>query len=79
LTRVLVTMILVTRVLVRSQDMHPYLLETFANDRTAAITRSAGARRSRRPRQRIGWMLVAVGLRLIGDGTTRRHPAPVGG
>jgi hypothetical protein len=59
--------------------MHPYLLDTFAKDRAAAIARSAGARRGRRPRQRIGWMLVAVGLRLIGDDTTRRHPAPIGG
>ncbi len=61
--------------------MHPYLLETFAHDRAAAITRSAGARSNRpqRPRQRIGWMLVTVGLRLIGDGTPRRHPAPIGG
>jgi hypothetical protein len=59
--------------------MHPYLLETFAHDRAAAITRSAGARSSRHPRQRIGWMLVTVGLRLIGDGTARRHPAPIGG
>jgi hypothetical protein len=24
-------------------------------------------------------MLVTVGLRLIGDGTVRRHPAPIGG
>ncbi len=62
--------------------MHPYLLETFAHDRAAAIIRSAGARSSsqaQRPRQRIGWMLVTVGLRLIGDGTARRHPAPIGG
>ena len=59
--------------------MHPYLLETFAHDRAAAMARSAGARTSRQPRQRIGWMLVTVGLRLIGDGTTRRHPAPIGG
>jgi len=59
--------------------MHPYLLETFAHDRATAITRSAGARSSRHPRQRIGWMLVTVGLRLIGDGIARRHPAPIGG
>jgi hypothetical protein len=59
--------------------MHPYLLETFTNDRAAAIARSAGARSTRHPRQRIGWMLVTVGLRLIGDGTLRRHPAPIGG
>jgi hypothetical protein len=62
--------------------MHPYLLETFAHDRAAAVHRSAGARASRkpqRPRQRIGWMLVTVGLRLIGDGPARRHPAPIGG
>ncbi len=65
--------------------MHPYLLETFAHDRAAAIARSASVRskrqprRLRGPRQRIGWMLVTVGLRLIGDGTTRRRPAPVGG
>ena len=62
--------------------MHPYLLETFAHDRAAAIARSAGVRSKRqpqRPRQRIGWMLVTVGLRLIGDGTARRHPAPIGG
>jgi uncharacterized membrane protein YidH (DUF202 family) len=62
--------------------MHPYLLETFAQDRVAAMHHSASARSSRqpqRPRQRIGWMLVAVGLRLIGDGTARRHPAPIGG
>ena len=64
--------------------MHPYLLETFAHDRAAAMARSAGVRSSRpavyaQPRQRIGWMLVTVGLRMIGDGTTRRHAAPVGG
>jgi hypothetical protein len=61
--------------------MHPYLLETFAHDRAAAMAHSAGARSKRQqpPRQRIGWMLVTVGLRLIGDGTTRRHPAPIGG
>jgi hypothetical protein len=64
--------------------MHPYLLETFANDRATAMARSAGVRSKRpalyaQPRQRIGWVLVTVGLRLIGDGTTRRHPAPVGG
>jgi hypothetical protein len=62
--------------------MHPYLLETFAHDRATAMARSAGARSSRepqRPRQRIGWMLVTVGLRLIGDGTARRRPAPIGG
>ena len=59
--------------------MHPYLLETFAHDRAAAMHLSAGARRRRHPRQRIGWMLVTVGLRLIGDGTVRRHPAPIGG
>jgi hypothetical protein len=60
--------------------MHPYLLETFAHDRAATMRRSASGRRQpRRPRQRIGWMLVTVGLRLIGDGTSRRHPAPIGG
>jgi hypothetical protein len=61
--------------------MHPYLLETFAHDRAAAIAHSAGIRSTRhpRPRQRIGWMLVTVGLRLIGDGTARRHPVPIGG
>jgi hypothetical protein len=62
--------------------MHPYLLETFAHDRVAAIAHSASTRSSRqpqRPRQRIGWMLVTVGLRLIGDGTAHRHPAPIGG
>lgn len=62
--------------------MHPYLLETFAHDRAAAMHASASARSSRqaqRPRQRIGWMLVSVGLRLIGDSTARRHPAPIGG
>ena len=68
--------------------MHPYLLETFAHDRAAAMHRSASVRVSRlpqrpqrpqRPRQRIGWMLITVGLRLIGDGTTRRHPATIGG
>jgi hypothetical protein len=69
--------------------MHPYLLETFAHDRAAAIAHSGGARSSRQPsyrqpsyrqpRQRIGWMLVTVGLRLIGDGRARRHPAPIGG
>ncbi|HWF40603.1 MAG TPA: hypothetical protein VN683_00840 [Acidothermaceae bacterium] len=62
--------------------MHPYLLETFAHDRAAAMHASASARSSQqaqRPRQRIGWMLVSVGLRLIGDSTARRHPAPIGG
>ena len=62
--------------------MHPYLLETFAHDRAAAMHHSASVRSSRqpqRPRQRIGWMLVTVGLRLIGDGTARRHPAPISG
>lgn len=60
--------------------MHPYLLETFAHDRAAAMHHSAGTHSSRRrPRQRIGWMLVTVGLRLIGDGTARRRPAPIGG
>ena len=64
--------------------MHPYLLETFAHDRAAAI-----APQRQRPleagagpavvAQRIGWMLVTVGLRLIGDGPARRHPAPIGG
>ena len=29
--------------------MHPYLLETFAHDRAAAITRSAGVRSKRQP------------------------------
>lgn len=62
--------------------MHPYLLETFARDRAAAMARSAGVRskrQSQRPRQRIGWMLVTLGLRLIADGTARRNPAPIGG
>ncbi len=62
--------------------MHPYLLETFAHDRAAAMHQSASARQSRRaqrPRQRLGWMLVTVGLRLIGDRSARRHPAPIGG
>ena len=65
--------------------MHPYLLETFAHDRAAAMHQSAGARstgqpqRLQRPGQRIGWMLVTVGLRLIGDGSARKHPAPIGG
>jgi hypothetical protein len=59
--------------------MHPYLLETFAHDRAVGVRRSAGGRPVRHSRQRIGWMLVTVGLRLIGDGTTRRHPAPIGG
>jgi hypothetical protein len=62
--------------------MHPYLLETFAHDRATSIARSAGGhanRRPERPRQRLGWMLITVGLRLIGDGTTRRQPAPIGG
>jgi hypothetical protein len=65
--------------------MHPYLLETFAHDRAAEMARSGSARSSRqphrpqRPRQRLGWMLVTVGLRLIGDGTARRRPAPIGG
>lgn len=59
--------------------MHPYLLETFAHDRAAAVHSSAGTRSRRHPRQRVGWMMVTVGLRLIGDGTSRRHPAPIGG
>ena len=59
--------------------MHPYLLETFAHDRAAAIARSAGARSKRHSRQRIGWMLVTVGLRLIGDAPIYRHAAPIGG
>jgi hypothetical protein len=59
--------------------MHPYLLETFARDRAAAIAHSAGARSQRNPRQRIGWMLVMVGLRLIGDAPIYRHAAPIGG
>jgi hypothetical protein len=59
--------------------MHPYLLETFAHDRAAAIAHSAGARSKRYPQQRIGWMLVTVGLRLIGDAPIHRHPAPIGG
>jgi hypothetical protein len=59
--------------------MHPYLLETFAHDRAAAIAHSAGARSSKHPRQRIGWMLVTVGLRLIGDAPLHRRPATIGG
>jgi len=57
--------------------MHPYLLEAFAHDRAAAMHRSAGARGSRHSRQRIGWVLVDVGMRLVGDGPPR-HAAPIG-
>jgi hypothetical protein len=58
--------------------MHPYLLETFAHDRVAAMHHSAGARSGQHPRQRIGRMLVTVGQRLIGDGTTGGHSTPLG-
>ena len=59
--------------------MHPYLLEAFAHDRAASMHHSAGVRSSRQSRQRVGRMLVSVGLRLIGDDTTSSHRAPIGG
>ena len=58
--------------------MHPYLLEAFAHDRAASMHHSAGIRSSRHSRQRVGRVLVSVGLRLMGDDTTASHRAPTG-
>ena len=65
--------------------MHPYLTEQLVHEHVAELRRSATrrptggrpkGRRTGRPlpgRQRAGWLLVTVGLRLVGDG--RRMPA----
>ena len=68
--------------------MHPYLTEQLVHERIAELqgrstkpqvgSRSKG-RRTRRTRRalpgraRVGWLLVTLGLRLVGDG--RRMPA----
>ncbi len=61
--------------------MHPYLTEQLAHERIAELRRSAPRRRTgvrlrRRAlpaRERVGWLLVTFGLRLVGNG--RRMPA----
>ena len=65
--------------------MHPYLTEQLVHERIAELrgsstNRPAGtrandrrARRAHPGRARVGWLLVSLGLRLVGDG--RRMPA----
>lgn len=66
--------------------MHPYLTEQLVHERIAELHRSAPRRptgsrstgsrsipRARPGRERVGWLLVTLGLRLVGDG--RRMPA----
>ena len=72
--------------------MHPYLTQQLVHEHVAELRRSstrrpagvrAGRRTSRRPlpgRERAGWLLVTVGLRLIGAGRrsagTRHRMSP---
>jgi hypothetical protein len=61
--------------------MHPYLTELMVRDRVAelrgsATSRPARSRSTRRAlprRERVGWLLVTIGMRLVGNG--RRVPA----
>jgi len=60
--------------------MHPYLTEQLVHERVAELRRSVPRRpaRGRSPRralpgrERVGWLLVTFGLRLVGNG--RRVP-----
>ena len=61
--------------------MHPYLLEALARERVTDLRRGASEQRTRpgvqrlsQRRERIGWLLVAVGLRLVGDRSATHLP-----
>lgn len=61
--------------------MHPYLTEQMVHERVAELrgsttrrpSRSRSTRRALPRRERVGWLLVTLGLRLVGNG--RRVPA----
>jgi hypothetical protein len=63
--------------------MHPYLMEALVHDRVAALRRGATPRSPRnrgvvvrrQRRERFGWLLVTVGLRLVGEAPGRATPA----
>jgi hypothetical protein len=63
--------------------MHPYLLDALARDRIAGFrtsaqarpARGAGVSRFQQRRESLGWLLVTVGLHVVGEGSARPIPA----